>query len=235
MGFDFLAKKARKQIFDLFSVHSKLKFNQIARALGLRSNMVAYHLECMQKDGVIEKKGLFYSLTCSAERQIPVFSRGASVQSPLPIVLVAVMHKRKIVLLKRTKRPYMDYWGLIGGKLRFDETIFEAVKRLVREKTACDCSNVSLNSVLHERVIDSGVIKHSFVLFFAKVEIDACLLQNKGYGSLKCFSLKELKKADVIPSDLWLIKNKLSFRIKIPTLNLFECDDKLTNFKFVDA
>lgn len=231
---DVFAKKEHSQIFRLFSENSKLKFVEIERALGLRSNMVAYHLECMQRDGFIEKKGIHYCLTKFAERQIPIFSRGIKEQSPLPIILVAVVRGRKILLLKRTKRPYKNYWGLIGGKLRFEETIFEAVERLVKEKTKGVCKSISLNSILHERVREFGAIKHSFILLFAKVSLDETSVASTQFGVLKFFSLSELKNEVVIPSDLWLVKNKLSSRMKIPVLDLFECDDKLTGCRFVN-
>ena len=45
-----LVKKEREEIFRLFLERTKLKFSEIERLTGIRSNMVSYHIEKMQKE-----------------------------------------------------------------------------------------------------------------------------------------------------------------------------------------
>lgn len=164
-----LAKKERENIFGLFLEHHMLKFSQIEKALNIRSNMVAYHLECMQKEGLLERKGEHYILAPKAERYLSVLANITGKEmSPLPVLLAAVVNKGKILLMKRNIRPYKGYWSLVGGKMRFEETFKDAALRLVREKTGLSARFASINGILHERVFGNGIVKHSFILFFCE-------------------------------------------------------------------
>ena len=58
-----LAKKEREQIFSLFVDKRSLKFSQIEKSIKIRSNLVAYHLDRMRKEGLLKKDGEQYSLT----------------------------------------------------------------------------------------------------------------------------------------------------------------------------
>ncbi len=230
---DSLAKKEREEIFRLFLNKHKLKFNEIEKSLKIRSNMVAYHLEQMRKENLIEKNKEYYLLTKDAEKYIPIFSqlRGQEL-SPLPVILVAVMHNDKILLMKRNKRPYKDYWGMIGGKMHMDESFKEVSIRKVTEKSALETKFISINAVLHERVHDSSV-KHSFILFFTKVNSEKIRFKETASGKLKWFDIKKLDKEKIIPSDYWLIKNKLNSKININSANMSDKNNKLCDFKIL--
>jgi ADP-ribose pyrophosphatase YjhB (NUDIX family) len=226
-----LVKKEREQIFKLFLGKAKLKFNEIEKELKIRSNMLSYHLTRMQKEGLLLKKGEFYSLTAAGERYLPIFSHviGAEL-GPLPVVLVAAKNKDKILLIHRNKRPYKNYWSMIGGKMKLEESFQEVALRLVKEKSRLTGKFVSINSVLHERVEGEGVIKHSFILFFVKVEIKPGEIKESEHGKLKWFNLKDISKEKIIPSDLWLIKNKLNSKIEVNSAKMQEQEGELIEF-----
>jgi len=44
----------------------------------------------------------------------------------------------KVLLLKRSIKPYRGYWTLPGGHVRFGETVNEAVHREIKEETGLD-------------------------------------------------------------------------------------------------
>lgn len=235
-----LVKKEREQIFKQFLDKTKLKFNEIEKELKIRSNMVSYHLTQMQKEGLLQKKGDFYSLTAAGERYLPIFSHviGAEL-GPLPVVLVAVMNKDKqrgkvqeeILLIQRNKRPYKNYWSMIGGKMKLEESFADTALRLVKEKSGLNGKFISINSVLHERVEGEGMVKHSFILFFTKVEVKELLFKESEHGKLKWFKVKEIVAEKVIPSDLWLILNKSNSRIDINSARMEEKEGELMGFK----
>ena len=102
-------KEERKKIFELFIKNDSLRFSEIGTALGIRSNMVAYHLEQMIKDQVLEKDGDdYYRLTKKAEEMLPFFAQMTGKEvGALPVVIAAIVKDDKICLLKRKKRPYM--------------------------------------------------------------------------------------------------------------------------------
>ncbi len=233
-----LAKKEREEIFQLFLNNNKLKFSDIEKALNkdntIRSNMIAYHIEKMQEDGLLEKKGFYYYLTKNAERCIPVFPHIIGTEmSPLPVALVAITNSNHILLIKRNKRPYKGYWSLIGGKILLEENIEEASLRLVKQKTGLEGSFISTNAVMHEHVEGDNMIKHSFMLFFTKVQVDTITCKKSEHGELQWFSPEEIASLNIIPSDLWLINHKLSRTVEIKQIVLYEHKGNLERFNLV--
>jgi|GEM_PF-506960 len=233
-----LSKKERSEIFRLFLENDKLKFSQIEKHLHIRSNMVSYHLTSMVKEGLLVKKGEYYLLTEHAEKYIPLFSGmfGMDV-GPVPVILVAVLNKihTKILLVRRNKRPYKDYWSMIGGKILLHEDLKSASVRKVLEKTGMDCEFVSFNDVMHERVEGSGVMKHSFILLFTKVVSRTVKFKESGAGTLKWFDLKKIdsEKDSIIPSDYWLMKHSLNKRMKIQDLYMHENEGRIESHRFL--
>lgn len=234
MKYSGLAKKEREDIFSLFLNREKLKFNEIEKLLNIRSNMLSYHLSTMRKEKILEKSGEYYLLTKSAEKYIPLFSHIKGEQlSPLPIILIATMHKNNILLIKRTKRPYKNYWSMIGGKILFEESFVDASKRKVKAITSLDCDFISMNGVLHERVLNDDLIKQSFILFFTKVNAKSPAFKRTDAGELKWFSINKLPRSKIIPSDLWLIENRLNKRMDVKSAFMPEMENRLKGLSFV--
>ncbi|HIH23447.1 TPA: NUDIX domain-containing protein [Candidatus Woesearchaeota archaeon] len=227
-----LSSKQEERIFSLFLEHETLRFSEIEKKIGLRSNLLAYHLSILQRNGVIRKTGDCYSLTSGAERYLPSLSHIATGElSPVPVVLVAVMRNKKTLLLKRRIRPYKEYWGVVGGKLRFDETLQDATVRLVREKAGVECEFMSLNTVSHERVRVDRVVKHSFLLFFVKA-IVVKDRQSTGLrrDDLRWATIDALPKKGIVPSDRWLLEHKMSSKIPLNRFTMDEKDGNIISF-----
>ena len=223
-----LVNEEREKIFQLFLDNVKLKFNEIEKRIKIRSNMVSYHLERMQKEGIIEKSGDFYSLAKSAEKYIPVFSNMIGQElSPLPIILVAVVRKGKILMIKRNRRPYKDYLSMMGGKMLLEESFEEASLRQVKQKSGIEGKFLSINAVMQERVEGDGMIKHNFIFVFAKVSTEEEKFRESEYGKLRWIDIKKIGKEKVIPSDLWLIRNKLDSKLDINTIYMHEKDGEI--------
>lgn len=221
-----------EKILQVFLYNHKLKFSEIEKQVNVRSNKLAYHIEKMVKEGLLEKRGKHYFLTKNAEKYLPILSNliGKDM-SPLPIILVALMNDNKILLIKRNRRPYKDYWSLIGGKMLLKEDFKQASLRQIKEKTGIEGKYISINSVLHERIRGEGIIKHSFILFFTKVKTKKLNFKETLHGKLKWFDVRKIKKNKIIPSDLWLIKNKLDSEIDVKNATMLEKEGKLSHFK----
>jgi len=216
------------EIFRQFLYNDKLKFNEIEKKTGIRSNELAYLLKRMLKEGILAKENENYALTEEYEKQIPHFS-DSSETSPLPVVLVACVKNNKILLIKRKKRVYKDCWTLISGRIRTSETIKNSALRILKEKTFLDSKFVSINAILHEKYLKKGKIGGAFLLFFVKVSPINGIREKE---DVKWFSKSELKKIKIVPSDLWLIENKLNSKIDIKE-ELVE-EDKELNMKFLN-
>ncbi len=222
-----LSNEGREKIFSLFTKNKQLKFSDIEKATGMRSNHLNYYLETMINQGLIVKVGEFYELTKEAESIIPVMAHlTGKEQGSLPIVVVAILDKNKICLLKREKRPYKDFWGLIGGKLKLHESIEECALRETREETGLDCKFDRMCSVLHERIREEEV-KHSFVIFLCKVFAKNDKIEKSEEGELEWFDLDKLPK-NIIPSDKMMIQELLECNFCFKEILVNEKDGKFT-------
>ena len=52
---------------------------------------------------------------------------------------VALIHKDKVLLIQRNRKPYFGMWSLPGGRLEPDETPEQAAQREVLEETGLRC------------------------------------------------------------------------------------------------
>ncbi len=72
----------------------------------------------------------------------------------LNIVAGLILHNNEILLIKRNKGPYKDWYAFPGGKIEFGETLKDAIKREIMEETNISLAEVKLLSIINERVID---------------------------------------------------------------------------------
>jgi len=216
-------------IFRQFLYHDKLKFNEIEKKTSIRSNELAYLLKRMISDGVLTKQDERYLLTPEYEKKIPYFS-DSSETSPLPVVLIAcVREDNSFLMIKRKKRPYKDYWSLVGGRIRTSETIRNAALRILKEKTFVDGKFISVNAVVNEKYGTKGKIKNSFILFFTKVKALSAIKEKE---NLQWFNMAAIKKLMIVPSDLWLLENDINSKIEVKE-EILEDEDEGMSIKFI--
>lgn len=209
------------EIFRQFLYANKLKFSEIEKKTGIRSNELAYLIKRMLDDNVLLKKDDNYLVTEEYEKKIPLFSENSE-STPLAVVLVACVNENKVLLIKRKKRAYKDYWSMPGGRIRTGETISQAALRVLKEKTFVDGKFVSINAVVHEQYGKKDNVKNAFMLFFVKM---TPLNDIKEKEDVKwCDNFDNL---DIIPSDKWLIENKLNETIDVKEELLDEKSGKL--------
>lgn len=58
-----------------------------------------------------------------------------------------ILWEGKILLIRRGKNPYQNFWALPGGFVEYGETTEEAVIRETKEETGLDCDIVQLVGV----------------------------------------------------------------------------------------
>ena len=227
-----LGKEEREKVFQLFLKNRQLRFSDIEEGVGIRSNNLSYHLEQLQKDGVITKDGELYTLTDKAEQMIPFFNQMTGKEvGVMPVVLVAIHNKGKICLLKREKRPYKGYWGLIGGKPKLQESIPEAALREAKEETGLECEFDKINAIVHERVNEEGTMKHAFLLMLTTVKPKSDKLWESEEGKVAWFDPEKLDKSTIIPSDYWMIENHLKKQSSIPHVILEQKGEDVIGFR----
>lgn len=245
MNEKIFAKEERKNIFKLFLDKDKLEFNEIQKMLNMRSNNLAYHIKTLVEGKILIKKDNYYFITAEASKYIPLFSNLSEEKlSPLPVVLVGLLDetKNKILLMKRTKRPYQNYLGLIGGRMLYNENYVQTSLRLIQNKTRIEKEKldfISLNHITDEKVYKDEILTNSFILFFTKVITKQTEFENTKYGKLEWFDLNEIEdnkneiSKKIIPSDLWLIRNFLNSKLNISEIKMIENNEKLVRFDVI--
>lgn len=223
-----LRKPAHQRIFSLFLNRRELSHADIARQTSLRPNLLSYYLRQLLQQGVLEKKDQSYSVAKHAEHLIPQFKQLTGEETlKLPVVVFAIEHKGKLLLLQRKSRPYAGYWGLPGGKIRQHETISDAAQRISMRETGIALTNVQTCTVIDERVTENEKVKHGWFIFVVKAK--AALLPKELPENCDWFSAKDLN-GNVIPSDKWMIAEALRKRMSIHEFFIEESDGKITSF-----
>lgn len=219
----------RNKIFELFIKKKKLRFSDIEKALGIKTNTLAYHLNSMTKEGMLVKEDDEYKLSAHGEKLLPFFAHITQkiTGGCLPVVLSAIVKSNQVLLLKRKKRPYQGYWGLPGGKLHLEESVQECALREVKEETGLDCTFSHIAAIVHERVKEDNMFKHAFLIFFVVLKLKSGQLKESEEGNLEWFDLKTLQPSRIIPSNYYLLKDYLNDEAHIHQVIIEEKDERL--------
>jgi len=197
-------EKIQERILEQFLYANNLKFNDIEKALKIRSNKLTYHLKKLIKIGILIKQEGNYSLSETSEHLIPYLSDKKAV---LPVILIHLGNKNQCFLYNRQKRPFKNYLSLPGGRFLTNESIEDATTRLMR-KFNINANLKKINSISLEHVIKSKNKIHSFLLIFVSASTKEKIPLTK----------INKNKSRIIKSDYQIMKNDLDKEIKIKTV-----------------
>lgn len=195
----------KNKILSLFTYNKKLKFNEIEKDIGERSNKLAYHVKGLVNSGIISKTNDDYSLSQDSETLIPYLSDKKEV---IPVILVHIGTKNKAFLYERDKRPFKGFLSLPGGRLIVGESISESVRRIMKEKHNIDAKLSKVNSISLEHVKKDEKIIHSFLLIYVSA---------KTKDKIDFVDINK-NKFKIITSDYRLMNNKSNLKVKIDTI-----------------
>jgi len=121
------------------------------------------------------------------------------------IACAAVIKENNVLLVKRIKEPYTGFWSMPGGKIEFGEYPEEAALREIKEETNLDCRSEGLKGVATEIIHSNNKKVSQFMLYVYRLKPENINLVATE-GELKWFSLSELDKHKIIPSDILMIR-----------------------------
>ena len=201
---------------ECFLCESRLRFSEIERGVGVRSNKLSYHLGKLVSEGILMKDSDEYILTEEGEKEIPYVSDKRFV---MPVVLVAIERDGRVFLIDRKKRPFFSKLSLPAGRMIQGEGFEDAVKR-IGKKFGVRCEFEKVCSVTLEHVTKVGSQKlgvgsrklHSFLLILVKARTTSELEYVDIVG----------RKGEIIGSDYQLLREDLEKEIFVKSLETLD-------------
>lgn len=128
----------------LFMPHAS--YSMLQKATGIESDHFKFHANRLIELGLIEKADRNYSLTTKGKEyanKLDTDQNTIERQPKCAVLLGVEKHidgERMFLFQERLKHPYFGYWGIMGGKIRWGETIIEAAARELNEETGLNAS-----------------------------------------------------------------------------------------------
>jgi len=125
----------------LFAPHAG--FAELQKATSLTSDHFNFHVKKLIEEGYVDKSDKHYKLTHKGKEYANRMDTDENEIEKQPKVSIAITLERKndkgereFLFQQRKKNPYYDFWGRVGGKIRWGETIIQAADRELLEETS---------------------------------------------------------------------------------------------------
>ncbi len=120
-------------------------FSEMQKATSLTSDHFNFHIKKLIDEGYVQKGETNYALTRKGKEYANRMDTDENEIEKQPKVSIAITLERKgedgcreFLFQQRKKNPYFDYWGRVGGKMRWGESVIEAAKRELLEETGLE-------------------------------------------------------------------------------------------------
>lgn len=152
----------QKELIKKLSLSKKLRFKEMLLD-GLESEHMNYHLKGLINLGLIEKDGIFYTLTNQGKDYSNLMNDEVTFieKQPKTSVLLHIVRKNKSgevenLVSRRLRQPYYGKVCRLTGKVRFGERFEEAAKRELFEETGLKAETVVLEGIHHHLRYDKA-------------------------------------------------------------------------------
>ncbi len=135
----------------------KAGFAQLQKPTGLTSNHFNFHMQQLQELGLVEKIAAGeYRLSPKGKEYANKLDTDNNTIERQPKVSVALIIERtrgsrtEYLCQQRLKNPYYGFWGRLGGKVRWGESLNEAAERELHEETGLH-AQFEFRTLYHKR------------------------------------------------------------------------------------
>lgn len=225
-----------ENILKKFLYNEKLRYNEIWDKKLCSSSKFDYYLKKLISDKVIEKKEEFYILTSAGLDFISKIDGISLKNKEKPFVCSFVVFRNeegKVLLQKRLKQPYINYYNIPGGKVDLGESSKQCAIREIEEETGLKCLNSKLK-VIAEIITNNNISKetenHLIGYFYFCDKFEGKLLEKAREGENEWFDFEEIKSLKILPNVEYIVEKCLNSKniVSIKSTRLKE------NGKFVD-
>ncbi len=140
-------------------------FADVQKATELTSDHFNFHIKKLIDEGYVEKDIKHYRLTRKGKEYANRMDTDENEIEKQPKVSVAITlvreganGQREFLFQQRKKNPYFDFWGRVGGKVRWGESIIEAADRELLEETGLK-AEMEYKMLYHKRDFDQATGK----------------------------------------------------------------------------
>lgn len=161
-------------------------FADIQKATDLTSDHFNFHIKRLVDEQYVQKEDKEYSLTGKGKEYANRMDTDENEIEKQPKVSIVVTLERKnkagereFLYQQRLKNPYYGFWGRLGGKMRWGETVIEAAERELLEETGM-MANFEYKLLYHKRDFDkqSGkLLEDKIFLCVYATEFDGELIE----------------------------------------------------------
>lgn len=153
MSYDANAHTTQMAILKQLLLAPNAGFAQLQKAADVTSDFANFHIKQLMSTGYVRKdpvgKYVLTKLGKEYANRMDTEQNLLEKQAKLSVWLVVDDGKGKFLAQQRLKQPYYGYWGRLGGKIRWGETIVEAAARELKEETDLT-ANFEFKGIYHK-------------------------------------------------------------------------------------
>lgn len=142
----------------LFTPHAS--FAELQKGTELTSDHFNFHIKKLIEEGYVEKNDKSYLLSRKGKEYANRMDTDENEIEKQPKVSVTITLERmngrgekEYLFQQRKKNPYFDFWGRVGGKVRWGESVIEAANRELLEETGLK-ADLTYKLLYHKRDFD---------------------------------------------------------------------------------
>ncbi len=139
MSYEPNAHDAQMAILKELLLAPAVSFAKLQKTTDLTSDHFNFHLKKLVEAGYVQKNTQGqYTLTPDGKEYANRMDTDQKIlekQAKVAVLLLVEDDKGRFLAQKRLKHPYYGFWGRMGGKIRWGETVLEAAARELMEET----------------------------------------------------------------------------------------------------
>jgi 8-oxo-dGTP pyrophosphatase MutT (NUDIX family) len=172
---------------------------------GLESEHMNYHLQRLIDHGYVRKSTDGYQLTDTGKDYSNLMDDALEEveKQPKTSVLILACRKREgtntdeFLMSRRLRHPYYGKVGLLTGKVRFEETIEQAVQRELYEETGLNGKTVTLLNIYHKiRKKGDSIVQNNIFYRHLVTDISGELIKRTEHQENFWATIDELNSRD---------------------------------------
>lgn len=165
MSYEPHAHQAQVAILRHLLFSTEASFADILKTTDMTSDHFNFHIKKLLEEGYVEKLEKGYKLSRKGKEYANRMDTDENEIEKQPKISIAITLERKgekgereFLFQQRKKHPYYDFWGRVGGKIRWGETIIEAANRELMEETGLE-ADFEYKLLYHKRDFDKKTKK----------------------------------------------------------------------------